>query len=62
MTSYETLKLSVWKTEDLTQRMELELYKACSRADNGPWRQSGVLKELRVQLLRGLMAPMIYRP
>ena len=23
MTSYETLKLSVWKTEDLTQRMEI---------------------------------------
>jgi len=24
MTSYEMLKLSVWKTEDLTQRMEIK--------------------------------------
>ena len=29
--------------------------KACSGADDGPWRQSGVLKEPRVQLVRGLI-------
>ena len=28
---------------------------ACSGADDGPWRQSGVLKEPRVQLVRGLI-------
>src|SRR6516164_10090490 len=28
---------------------------ACSGADDGPWRQSGVLKEPRVQLVCGLM-------
>ena len=35
----------------------IELYKACSGANDGPWRQSGVLQEPRVQLLRGLDAP-----
>ena len=31
----------------------IELYKACSGANDGPWRQSGVLQEPGVQLLRG---------
>src|SRR5207344_1587387 len=41
---------------------EIELYKACSGANDGPWRQSGVLQEPRVQLLRGLHAPIDDRP
>ena len=40
----------------------IELYKACSGANDGPWRQSGVLQEPRVQLLRGLDAPIDDRP
>jgi hypothetical protein len=40
----------------------IELYKACSGANDGPWRQSGVLQEPRVQLLHGLDAPIDDRP
>ena len=37
MTSYETLKLSVWKTEDLTQRMEIEITRKVSDAYRWPY-------------------------
>ena len=33
---------------------------ACSGADDGPWRQSEVLRETRVQLQIGLIAPREY--